>query len=96
MSKRVIECKSWDGVTIGLIDSMLAISRVLVERLHAEQARLKAIQDGPWFSEDVQEALADLRHDDCIGELIYPGNTEAMRLIHEAAALIKTRSVTKS
>lgn len=44
-----IECKSIDGVTIGLIDSLITISHVLARR--------------DLSSYEVREALADLQSD---------------------------------
>jgi len=87
---KILECKSWDGVTIGLIDALLSISRALTERVEAETERLKKTDD-QWLSNEVQEALSDLRHDDVLKALIYPQDIEAARIIREAAVLIKTR-----
>ncbi len=46
----VVDCASDDGVTIGLIDAIMSISQVLVDRL-----------DEDLDTESVREALKDLR-----------------------------------
>jgi hypothetical protein len=92
MTIRVIESESWNGITIGLIDAILSVAKMLNERIAAETKRLK-LTDEEWLSEEVQEALADLRHSADIKMLIAPENEKAMAIIREAAALIKTREV---
>lgn len=51
------ECKSYEGVTVGLIDSLMSIAKVIRER------EAQAEHDGN-YSEAVEQALEDLRQDD--------------------------------
>lgn len=54
---KVIDCKSKDGIIIGLIDSIISISRVLAPMLR------KKANSPKWFSPEIKEALQDLYHD---------------------------------
>lgn len=58
MSK-TIECKSDEGVIVGLIDSLMSISRVLVEKL-----------EHGGISEEVKEALLDLKSDVSFNDIV--------------------------
>lgn len=40
-----IDCRSKDGITVGLIDSIIAISRVLVHRDFTTPAVIEALKD---------------------------------------------------
>ncbi len=66
---RLIECTSRDGVTIGLVDALISIANVLTERLEAEAKRMK--RSSVEFSQEVQDALTDLRHHAALTGLIY-------------------------
>ncbi len=55
MSRTETDCKSWDGITVGLIDAMLTICQVLGPRLENFTSR-----SAP---ESVREALIDLAND---------------------------------
>jgi hypothetical protein len=55
-----MSCKTPDGITVGLIDGMIAIARVLKQR--------------DLTSPGVQEALTDLAQDDDIKDLIQAGS----------------------
>lgn len=50
------ECKSETGITIGLMDGLLAIAQVLVKR--------------DWSSPEIQEVLQDLRQDDNLKKIM--------------------------
>ena len=52
-----VDCRSEEGITIGLIDSLISIARVLSKR------DLKA-------SDQIKEALKDLRSDEDIAFII--------------------------
>lgn len=56
------DSKSEIGKTVGLIDAMAAIAAQLVER--------------EWFSEEVQEALKDIRQDDNLKRIMDMGALE--------------------
>jgi hypothetical protein len=55
-----MSCKTSDGITVGLIDGMIAIARVLKQR--------------DLTNPGVQEALTDLAQDDDIKDLIQAGS----------------------
>jgi hypothetical protein len=86
-----IDSKSWDGITIGLIDAVQSILAVLNERIAREAKRLKRRPDDEWawFSPDVQEALTDLRHCEAAQTLLYHGDAEAMDIIRRAADALR-------
>jgi hypothetical protein len=89
-----IECTSRDGITIGLVDAMLSLARALNERLAAEAKRMKRSKiEWEWFSDEVQSALADLRHSQDMLNLFQPNDEVAMELIRRAAALIEKAEV---
>lgn len=50
------DCRSEEGITIGLIDSIIFISRVLVRR--------------DLDSEAIQSVLSDLKNDEDLGKLL--------------------------
>lgn len=54
----IVDCRSEEGVTIGLIDAMISIARVLAKRNLA------------LGSENVHEAIKDLRSDEDIAYLV--------------------------
>lgn len=56
------DCREVDGVTVGLIDAIITMARLLARR--------------DWDSSAVQEALEDLRHDEDVRLLLDEnGNT---------------------
>lgn len=55
----IIDCKSEEGKTIGLIDSIISISRILNNRLYLSS-----------FSKDIQEALKDLKEDNDLNDIL--------------------------
>ena len=50
------DCRSPDGVTVGLIDSIIFTCRILMER--------------DWSNPEVQEALTDLRQDSDVSQVM--------------------------
>lgn len=58
-------CRSETGVTVMLIDSMIATARVLVER--------------DWSPSEVQEALKDIRQDDDLHRIMNMGDLDSLR-----------------
>lgn len=56
MTETTTDCRSFDGVTVGLIDTIINCSRLLKHRDQMAPA--------------VQEALADLRHDEDVERLL--------------------------
>lgn len=56
MTETTTDCRSFDGVTVGLIDTIINCSRLLKHRDKTAPA--------------VQEAMADLRHDEDVEALI--------------------------
>jgi hypothetical protein len=86
------ECASPDGITIGLVDALITVARILHNRLQSEATKLKeSDEEFAWFSPEVLEALADLRSNEAIRALMYPRDEVAMKLIHEAAELLAKR-----
>lgn len=67
---KTTDCKSRDGITIGLIDSLLAIARVLAPRLHRAE---KYTSGEGWIPQDVREALRDLHEDTDINYIMIAG-----------------------
>jgi hypothetical protein len=59
MNKKTIDCKSQEGVTIGLIDSIISISRVLVRELALMESSNKKNN----LTKNTQNALSDLVSD---------------------------------
>ena len=45
MAEHVVDCRSEDGVTIGLIDGIIAIARVLKHRNLSSPAVVEALED---------------------------------------------------
>jgi hypothetical protein len=84
----VIECKSRDGITIGLIDALITTAAVLHQRLLQDHRR------GRKNSQPVIDALDDLRLNKNFRELVFPGGDEAMRIIDRAAEAIRARNTT--
>ncbi|WP_278494908.1 hypothetical protein [Chryseobacterium arthrosphaerae] len=56
-----VDCRSEEGITIGLIDSLISIARVLAKRDLNETVQIK-------------EALKDLRSDEDISHIISNSN----------------------
>ena len=84
-----IDAASRDGVTIGLIDAMIAIAIALNLRLKSETRRLKRSDDEwAWHSKAVQDALSDLAHNVAVRNLLFPRDDEAMDIIQRAAAVL--------
>jgi hypothetical protein len=85
--------EAWNQQTIEMIDALLTSGRLLRDRLHREYRRLKRLPDDEWewLSDDVQEAISDLRHNDIFTDLLYPRDNAAMKLINEAAELLRTK-----
>lgn len=88
-----VESDSWDGITIGLAESIITIARVLNKRMKLEARRMRRrsdlqIVEWEWFSQEVQDAMTDLRHNDALRDLFYPGDRMAMDIITSAAALL--------
>ena len=84
------EAASRDGITIGMIDAIITLANALHERLMADSKRFKRSEDR-WFSEDIQDALSDLRHNMTINSLLYPRDESSMALINEAAERLKPK-----
>lgn len=53
------DCRDEDGITVGLIDSLISISRVLAKR--------------DFSSDSVKEALKDLGQDEDVSKIIEEG-----------------------
>lgn len=63
MSTVVGDCRSEDGIIVGLIDGMIAQARIVARYLRAADGSVEA---------GVSEALADLRSDEDIACLLGP------------------------
>jgi len=95
LPKRIIECTSHEGVTIGLIDSIMILGDVLAERLALDILRMKEDIDSEGFSEDVENALTDLRFHKNFKSLLYPRDEVAMEIISRAAKLLPKGKASK-
>lgn len=84
-----IECSSEMGVTIGLIDSIITTARVLGQRLDYDA--LICGEDGDEH-QPIREALTDLATCAELRRLIGKHDAGAMKVIHDAAALLKVPS----
>lgn len=93
--RKVSDSASWDGITIGLADAILTMMRVLDDRISKEAKRLRRKrersddEDWTWLSQEVQDAMSDLKHSDVAERLLYKADVQAMEIIREAAALLK-------
>lgn len=84
-----IECRSRDGITIGLIDSLITIAVVLDHRLKSERRRFRRSADEwAYHSQAVQDALHDLADNPTVRGLLWPHDDKAMAIIHSAAQLL--------
>lgn len=97
-SAEVIDSKSRDGITIGMVDAILTMATVLTQRLKSEYRRLDRVRsdprrDDPWayHSQAVQDALHDLESNETVRSLLWPRDDEAMAFIHESVKLLKDR-----
>jgi hypothetical protein len=87
-----IDAASRDGITIGLVDSIITLANVLSLRLKAEARRLKRDPDEwAWHSQSVQDALCDLAGNETVRQLLFPRDDRAMDIISRAAALLKPK-----
>jgi hypothetical protein len=64
-----IDCRSEEGIVIGLIDSLLVISNVLNEKVNSY---VKG--NGGMLSENIRQAFIDLDSDDSLTDIIYWGS----------------------
>lgn len=89
----MIEAKSRDGITIGLIDAILTLTHTLNERLAKEVKRLgkDPDDDHAWHSKEVQDALLDLAGNKALRQLLWPRDEAAMKIIHDSADLLRKR-----
>lgn len=85
---RKIECKSEIGVTIGLIDGIIALAQVLAPRLDIEDMRYGEIGDE---YQPVRDSLTDLCCCVPLKDMLAVWDGKAMALIHTAATLLETR-----
>lgn len=64
------DCKTEIGITVGLIDGIISITRILVDR--------------DWDAPEIQEAIKDLREDDDMKRLMDIGElSDAKKYIKE-------------
>lgn len=84
---------AWDKQTIEMVDALLTHGRILRDRLQTEYRRLRRLPDDEWewLSDEVQEAISDLRHNDVFTDLLYPRDNVAMELITRAAELLRSK-----
>jgi len=85
MAKK-IECNSEIGITIGLIDAIITTARVLRTRMDFNAMICGENGDE---HQPVREALKDLAGCTEVRELIGLHDAEAMRIIHDAAELMR-------
>lgn len=95
VKSEVGECKSWDGITIGLIDAIITIANVLNPRLQAEARKMKKLGEKDtdlewlWFSQEVQDAMSDLLLNESVQQLLYPRDEKMMDIIYKSAETLK-------
>jgi hypothetical protein len=96
----VQECSSHDGVTVGMIDAIITLANALHERIKVDLRRFNRNKnhekEPTYFSEAVQEAFSDLRHNKAVTSLLHPRDEVAMNIIHKAAASLKSRDAARS
>ncbi len=94
---KVIDAKSRDGITIGLIDAIITLAHTLNERLALEGKRLEndPNDDHAWHSMAVQHALLDLAGNKALRQLLWPRDEKAMEIIHAAAELERKKHLTE-
>ncbi len=72
-----------------MVDAIITMAVVLQERLKAEARRHKRSADEwSWHSQEVQDALQDLQHNEAVRSLLWPRDDVAMDIIHRAAAAL--------
>lgn len=101
------DCRTVDGNTVALIDSIIAISRVLRERFKSyhkdfEKRYQRDIEPNHLYPESVYEALKDLHSDENVLFVIQAGpfnkfilnadDIEIQSQIHQAAELLKYKN----
>lgn len=88
----VIECKSADGITIGIIDAIITMSDLLIQRLKSEEQRHRRNKndDHAWHSKAVEDALCDLRFNSSLRGFIFQADDDAMKLIRKAARELRS------
>jgi hypothetical protein len=84
----LIECKSDVGITVGLIDSIITVARVLNARLDYDALICGSTGDR---MQPVRDALRDLQDCSEFKRMIQFGDRDAMRVIHDAADLLRKR-----
>lgn len=87
----LVECKSRDGITIGLADAIMTLANVLLQRVLSENRRLKRDKSDEfaWHSQPVQDALHDLQMNKALRALIYPYDEESSKIIIAATKAMK-------
>lgn len=68
---RVVDCRSEEGITIGLIDALLSIGRVLASRI--------AEADQQVLGFGVKDALTDLAQDEDLRYLLEEGGKARLK-----------------
>lgn len=88
---RTIECTSQIGTTVGLIDAIIVLTRVLDTRLEYDAMTIGRTGDK---YQPIRNALHDLLTNSPYRKIVTGRDDEAMKIIHDAAALLKDRPVT--
>lgn len=79
MKKTKTDCRTEEGITVGLIDSLITISRVLRQRLKMhhneyEKRYQKDVPNNYVWSEPILEALKDLHNDEDLLNILQTGH----------------------
>ncbi len=108
MGKSKTDCREYDGITVGLIDSIITASRVLRSRLYEyhkayERRYQKDIEPNILIPESVYEALKDLHQDEDLLFILQAGpynkrimsneDRLIMNAISNAATLLKDNKI---
>lgn len=82
---RTIECTSKIGTTVGLIDAIIVLTRMLDTRLEYEAMSIG--RNGDRY-QPIRNALHDLLTNSPYRKIVTGRDDEAMKIIHDAAALM--------
>lgn len=83
---RTIECTSEIGTTVGLIDAIITLTRLLDGRLDYQAMIIGAYGDK---YQPIRNALRDLLDNSPYRKIIEGRDDEAMKIIHDAAEMLR-------
>jgi hypothetical protein len=100
MKKTKTDCRSREGITVGLIDSLISISRVLRKDLKSYyedfEERYRKDEDNNYiFPNSILEALKDLQGDEDLYVILQTGNYNPRILSEEDRGIIDAFNMIK-